>query len=348
MQRIARKPTDGHPSSGDELSGRDGGSWPLTDRESIVVDDPYHIPVLVEEVLTWLDAAPGKSFVDGTLGGGGHAEAILERTGPDGRLLGIDRDPMAREEAASRLERFGDRVEIVAGNYGDVTAHARGFGPADGFLVDAGVSSRQLDDPDRGFSFREAGPLDMRMGPEAPTLEEYLSAVDEDDLAGALRAYGEVRGARRIAREILVEFRAGHIRDTAQLAEVVARVAPGRGGARRRTRIHPATLVFQALRIAVNEELDALERAVEAVPIVVRAGGRAVFISFHSLEDRIVKQGFRDLASDCVCPPGLPECVCDAVAQVSILTSRPVRATQAEIESNPRARSAKLRAVEVL
>ncbi len=264
--------------------------------------------------------------------------------------MAIDRDPQAIAEVGERLEGAGKRLKLVQGNYGDVLdiCRSQDYSPVDGFLVDAGVSSHQLDEAERGFSFSKEGPLDMRMGPDAPTVEEYLGAVDVDELTRALRTYGEVRSAHRVARAILGAFDAGELETTVDLAKVIESAVGHGAGSGRGTTIHPATLVFQGLRIAINRELDTLERAVQAVPDLVRSGGRAVFISFHSLEDRIVKHGFRDLATDCVCPPDLPVCGCDAVARVKVLTSRPVYAADDEVERNPRARSARLRAVEVL
>lgn len=311
---------------------------------------PYHAPIMVAEVTRLLNARAGARFIDGTAGGGGHSAAILDESAPDGELLAIDRDPDAIAQVKARLGSQGGRLKLVQGNYGDVVelARAQGFLPVDGFLVDAGVSSHQFDEASRGFSFRRAGPLDMRMGPDAPTLEEYLAQVDARELTRALKVYGEVRGAYRVAQAILDAFHQGELANTLDLADVVERTlgSGARGGGR--TKIHPATLVFQGLRIAVNAELDTLERAVRALPELLSPGGRAVFISFHSLEDRIVKHGFRELTVDCVCPPGLPYCSCDAQPRVKILTSRPLEASAEEVERNPRARSARLRAVEAL
>ena len=318
--------------------------------ESHTYGSGYHVPVMVPEVLEYLDVAPSRRYVDGTAGGGGHTAAILEASVPDGRVLAIDRDPEAIEQVRERLGDGDGRLTLVQGNYGDVVdiCRARDYTDVDGLLVDAGVSSHQLDEAERGFSFSREGPLDMRMGPDAPTVEEYLASVGVDELARALRTYGEIRSAYRIATKILEAFDAGELETTVDLADVIGETVGRGAGSGRSTTINPATLVFQGLRIAINRELDSLESAVKAVPEVVRQGGRAVFISFHSLEDRIVKHGFRDLARDCVCPPDLPVCGCDAVAQVKVLTSRPVYASDDEVEQNPRARSAILRAVEVL
>lgn len=310
----------------------------------------YHVPVLVREVLEQLVVVPGGRYVDGTLGGGGHTAAILEASGPKGRVLAIDRDAEAIAEARSRLGDLAERVTFVQGNYSQAAEYveAHGFGRVDGFLVDAGISSHQIDTAERGFSFSRPGPLDMRMGEDVPTLKEYLETVSHGELASALRRYGEIRSASRVATAILNGMSAGTLKTTADLRECVAEVVGGGAGSGRRTTIDPATLVFQGLRIAVNRELEHLETAVASVPDVVRSGGRAVFISFHSLEDRIVKLGFRDLATACVCPPRLPGCVCDGRSEVKVLTSKPQMAQPDELDANPRSRSARLRACQVL
>lgn len=302
---------------------------------------------MVAEILEWLEVGPGKVFVDGTLGGGGHAEAMLDASAPDGRVIGIDRDPEALAEASARLARFGERFTSEKANYSEAPeVLARlGLDRVDGMLVDAGVSSHQLDDPARGFSFREEGPLDMRMGDDGPTLGEYLDAVDHEELGAVVARYGEIKGAYRIARAIVEARRAGELETTAQLEGVVKGAAARMG---RRSKLNPATLVFQALRIALNDELTHLERAVARVPKVVRPGGLVGFISFHSLEDRIVKRGLKALATDCICPPGLPLCACGAQAKVEILTRKPISPSAREIELNPRARSARLRVARVL
>jgi len=310
----------------------------------------YHTPVLVSEVVEYLGVRSGGLYLDGTLGGGGHTEAILDKSSPDGRVVAIDRDPEAHKAASRRLAKFGDRLTLIVGNYGEAVELVATHGLFDGFLVDAGVSSKQLDDRSRGFSFREEGPLDMRMGPDAPDLKTWLHSVSEEDLANVIYKYGEIRASRRAASAIKAAEEAGELETTRDLARVIERVLGSGGGAGRKTQIHPATLVFQALRIAINDELASLEAAVASVPKIVKAGGRAVFISFHSLEDRIVKQGFRELAgqveeSDPVLRKlGLgnaPEVLVD------VLTKKPVEAGKAELARNPRARSARLRAVMV-
>lgn len=305
----------------------------------------YHTPVLVEEVVDWLAVERVTRIVDGTVGDGGHAEAILEGGGSDLHLLAIDRDPEAIDAARGRLSRFEERVEFVRGNYADAVdlCRSRGFGPVDGFLVDAGVSSRQFDDPQRGFSIRNEGPLDMRMGPEAERVDGFLDRTTEARLAEVLRDYGDLPGASRVAAGILRARREDRLETTGDLVDVVEDAA-----GRVRRGADPAVLVFQALRIAVNDELAHLRDAVYGVPELLEKDGRAVFISFHSLEDRIVKHGFRELARDCVCPPDLPVCGCDAEARVEVLTSDAIRPDGEEIERNPRARSARLRAARVL
>ena len=310
----------------------------------------YHVPVLVDEVIDYLEVTAGGRYIDGTAGGGGHTEALLDASSPDGEVLAIDRDPDAIEQVSARVAEYGERATIVQGNYGAIEdlARAHDFEQADGLLIDAGVSSHQLDDASRGFTYRDSGPLDMRMGPDAPTARAYLESVDQDDLADALYQYGEIRSSRKMAAAIKQAAEAGALETTADLADLVEDVLGHGGGAGRSTSMPPATLVFQAIRIAVNRELDHLERAVQAVPRVLRVGGLAAFISFHSLEDRIVKHGFRDLATDCVCPPDLPICGCDAVARVEIVTRKPIMASDEELARNPRARSAKLRVARVI
>lgn len=313
---------------------------------------PYHSPVLVEETLQWLGVAPGGRYMDGTAGGGGHSEAILLQSSPEGQLLALDRDPRAIREVRQRLEpRFSERLVLVQANYSQAAEvlKEKGWDKVDGWLIDAGVSSHQLDEAERGFSFQHEGPLDMRMGPDTLTVEELLDEVDEEELLRILRDYGEVRGGRRVARAILAAHDEGALKSTRDLAEVVAANSPPRHRGRgRRLTIHPATLVFQALRIAVNQELEHLAQAVRQIPKVVRPGGRAVFISFHSLEDRIVKNGFRRLQDPCTCPRDLPRCVCGKLPQVEVLTRRPIMASEEEVAANPRARSAKLRALRVV
>ncbi len=300
------------------------------------------MPVLLSAVLEGLRPRSGMSFIDATLGAGGHAAALLEASAPDGRLLGFDRDAAALEVARRRLARFGDRVRVVHASYAQIgrLAPAHGFEAVDGILFDLGLSSLQLDDPARGFSFRFDAPLDMRFDPRhGITAAELVNELPEERLAALLREYGEERHARRIARAIVA---ARPVRTTGRLAEVVARAVPRA----RHERIHPATRTFQALRIAVNEELEALERALPQAVELLRPGGRLAVISFHSLEDRIVKRFMRREAQDCLCPPEQLVCTCEHVARLRVITRKPIMATEEEIAANPRARSARLRLAE--
>lgn len=305
---------------------------------------PRHVPVLLPQVLRYLQPQSGGTYIDATVGGGGHAEAILEVSSPDGRLLGLDVDPDAIARSHHRLQRFGERVVLIQVNFAGLReiAQREGFVPADGVLVDLGVSSYQLETPERGFSFLRPGPLDMRMDPSLPrTAADMVNTLSEAELARLIRTYGEEPHARRIARAIVRER---PLYTTTELAALVVRVVPKR----RQRRLHPATRTFQALRIAVNDELGALERALPQALEVLRPGGRLVVLTFHSLEDRIVKRFFRREASDCVCPPRQPVCTCGHQARVRVLTPRPVVPTAEEVAANPRSRSAKLRVVERL
>ena len=288
-----------------------------------------HTPVLVSEVLEFLRPRPGQRFIDGTVGLGGHAATLLPRLLSGGRLLGIDRDASALDVAAERLSKYRGHFELVHGNFRDLAAIVgrTDFGKVDGILLDLGVSSLQLDTPERGFSFVAEGPLDMRMDTTQPTTAAtILRRAPARDLERLFRDYGEERFARAIARAVVRER--GRLRTTRDLAELIERVVP-----RREWRIHPATRVFLALRLRVNSELEALEAALEAAPAVLSPGGRIGVISFHSLEDRIVKNCFRDQAR---------------AGTMSVVTRKPVGPTEAEVERNRRARSAKLRVAERL
>jgi 16S rRNA (cytosine1402-N4)-methyltransferase len=305
-----------------------------------------HEPVLVSETLERLAPAPGWTVVDATVGLGGHAEALLERVGVEGRVIGIDRDPDALERARRRVARFGDRFVPLHGDHRELDSllDAVGLGQVDAVLFDLGVSSLQLDTPERGFSFRFDGPLDMRMDPgSGPTAADLLATWDEDRLRQVLRRYGEERQAGPIARALVRRRLARPIERTLDLAEVVERAA---GPGARRFRIHPATRTFQALRIAVNHELDALGSAIEQGVARLRGGGRLAVISFHSLEDRIVKHTLRELVQRCVCPPGLPVCGCGRSPVLRLIGAKPVTPDSREVSRNPRARSARLRAAE--
>ncbi|MHB0968371.1 MAG: 16S rRNA (cytosine(1402)-N(4))-methyltransferase RsmH [Thermoanaerobaculia bacterium] len=306
-------------------------------------DSPRHEPVLLQEVLELLTpAADDGIIVDATVGLGGHAEAFLRKY-PKARLIGIDRDPEALRRSRERLAQFGERVTLLEGRHEGIIEILEGqkIGAIDALLADLGVSSMQLDDASRGFSFRNDAPLDMRMGRGGQTAADLLAALDERELARILREYGEEPFAKPIARAIVAVRRDQPITTTLQLADVVRRVKRPRPD-----RIDPATLTFQALRIATNEELLGLGSFVEHAVGMLRNGGRIGVISFHSLEDRIVKATFRKLEGECICPPGLPVCGCGRKRFVEILTGRPVEAGDEEVARNPRARSAKLRIAE--
>lgn len=299
-----------------------------------------HVPVLLQPVLAFLQVQPGSTTVDGTVGGGGHAEAILQSSAPRGRLLGLDRDPAALATAGERLARFGERVTLRHGSFAHLDTVAGDFAPVSGILLDLGLSSLQLADPDRGFSFRDEGPLDMRFDPAAggATAADLVNGLSVKELTSLLYDYGEERQAARIATAIAA---ARPLNTTTQLADIVAQAV-----GRRRGRIHPATRTFQALRIATNDELGALKAGLLKALDLIEPGGRLVVISFHSLEDRIVKHFMRREARDCVCAPDSPVCTCGHRARLRVVTRRPVRPDSHEVSANPRARSARLRAAE--
>lgn len=311
-----------------------------------------HETVMLREVVAHLCPRAGGRYVDATLGGGGHAAAILEASAPDGQLLGVDRDPEAIAAARVRLAPFGERVTLVCDRYGRLPEVLRrtGYGAegpdgaycVDGLVLDAGVSSHQLDTAERGFSFANDGLLDMRMGADGPTCAQLLDRLDEPALAELLRRFGEVPDARRIAAAILRERRAGRLERTSQLAELVVALTPAKLRARSRT--HPATRVFQALRIAVNEELADLEQVTDALPDVLCDGGVAAIISFHSLEDRIVKRALRRHEEGDRVPAGVPLRADQTTSgPLEVVTRQPLLPSDEEIAHNPRARSAKLR-----
>ncbi len=303
-----------------------------------------HESVLAREIVEALRPEPGKLLLDGTLGGGGHSLLLLER---GASVIGIDKDPRALAAAKARLARFGEAFRAVRADFRDAknVLDALGLAAVDGALVDLGVSSPQLDEAERGFSFSRPGPLDMRMAEEGEPLRELLRRIDERELARILKEYGEEPFARPIARAVKRAVDAGEPLDTARLAELVSGAIPRKAWPRR---IHPATRTFQALRIAVNDELGALAAWLEALPSVLAPGGRAAAISFHSLEDRMVKEKFRALTQGCTCPPDLPICACGAKASFAPVTRKPIVAGDAEVAANPRARSAKLRVLEKL
>lgn len=302
-----------------------------------------HISVLLAPVVALLAPQSGAVIIDGTVGAGGHAAALLEAAGPDGRLLGIDQDMSALALARARLAPFGTRVHLAHACFdrmAELAAEA-GIEAADAILLDLGVSSMHLDDPARGFSFLRDGPLDMRMNPDGvgPSAEEIVNTWSESELADLIFRYGEDRLARSIARRIV---QARPLASTLALAQVIEAAVP----MRLREKIHPATRTFQALRIAVNDELGALERVLPQAIGLLKPGGRLGVISFHSLEDRIVKQVFRDESTDCLCPPEQPVCTCGHRASLRLITRKPVTAEAAEVALNPRSRSAKLRVAE--
>jgi len=306
-----------------------------------------HRPVLLDETLKFLVPERGGFFVDCTVGLGGHSEAILKASDKT-RVLGIDRDPAALEYTRQRLASFGDRFQAVHANFNEVASllsEADESGPA-GILADLGVSSLQFDSAERGFSFRFDAPLDMRMNPTTgETAADLLATLPEVELARIIFEFGEERHSRRIARRIVEQREEGQpITTTKELADLVLRAI---GGGKWK-QIHPATRTFQALRIAVNKELDELAQFVETSIDLLELDGRFVVISFHSLEDRIIKREVRRLSGQCQCPPRLPVCNCGARKVVEILTRRPITPGQAELDENPRARSAKLRAARKL
>lgn len=305
-----------------------------------------HIPVLFHEIMDIMAPESGEFFVDCTLGGGGHSKGFLERTGPDGLLIGIDQDSNALAAARKNLDSFDGRVTFVHSNYSNLDEILDQYAPegVDGILFDIGVSSHQLDEKERGFSYMQDAPLDMRMD-QSRSLDAWqvVNTYSEEELHRILKEYGEERWAKRIAK-FIVEFRSQRpIDTTGQLVDVIKRAIPK--GAREEGS-HPAKRTFQAIRIEVNDELGVLERTIEVAVKHLKKGGRLGIISFHSLEDRIVKEKFRYLASDCICPPELPFCQCDKVSEVKILTRKPITASPEELEQNSRAKSAKFRAIE--
>ena len=307
----------------------------------------HHLPVLPDEVIRFLDPVDGKTYLDGTLGGGGHSSLILEKA-PGVFLVGMDLDQTALAAAGARLAIYGDRVRLLHGNFADVGEYLNGIGitALDGFILDLGVSSHQLDARERGFSFQQDAPLDMRMDTSSgETAAKLVNTLPEAELNRIFSDFGEERWAKRIASFIVKERDNSPIATTLRLVDIIKGAVPK---AKWDERIHPATRTFQALRIAVNSELESLGQGMRTALDLLKPGGRGVIISFHSLEDRIVKHIFKEYAEGCTCPRQLPICVCGNLPRVKILTGRPVMATTAETEENPRARSAKLRAVEKL
>ncbi len=318
---------------------------------TVMTSTPQHAPVLLAEAMDYLDVRPGGRYIDCTTGLGGHSEVIAERIGPEGELLCIDQDAEALEFARARLASFGRRVNFAHGNFRELRSVAEdaGFDEVDGVLMDLGLSSFQLGVAGRGFAFGLEGPLDMRMDPSAggETAGDVVNTWDEAALADLFRRYGEVQGARRISRRIV---QARPLGTTWELARAVEQAV---GGARGRSQIHPATQVFLALRVHVNGELDSLDAGLPQARGLLGFGttsrphgGRLVVISFHSLEDRMVKQYLRREATGCICPPRMPVCRCEHEATLRLLTPRAIRPGEDEVAGNPRARSALLRAAE--
>jgi len=302
-----------------------------------------HQPVLRTEVVDFLSPLAGKTVVDGTLGLGGHSEALLQADETI-RVIGIDRDSEAITLASQRLDRFGSRFASIHGNFRDLDQHLDGLSikTVDGLLLDIGVSSLQLDESERGFSFRRDGPLDMRMNRQAAkTAADWIHTATESELSDVIYRFGEERYGRRISRAIVRARESERIESTGQLADIVRKAVPAKYDHRR---LDPATRTFQAIRMFLNDELGSLEAGLAVGFERLAVGGTFVVISFHSLEDRIVKRFFREKAKSCVCPPKMPECVCGKEIEAEILTQRPLTATPEEVAANPRSRSAKLRA----
>ena len=313
--------------------------------------DTHHISVLCDKVIDFLNPKSDGVYIDGTVGLGGHSAAILEASAPNGRVIGIDLDVEALTIAKDRLHVFGERYSLTNGNFAEMDAlleTRHSVHAVDGILLDLGVSSLQLDAPHRGFSFNHTGPLDMRMSPrqvlnnereaEILTAMQVVNDSPLDVLVDIFKRYGEERFAKRIARRIIQTRRETPITTTTQLAEIVKRTVPE--GV---SKIHPATRVFQALRIHINAELENLEMGLDAAIQLLKPGGCLCVITFHSLEDRIVKHRFQTCARACVCPPKTPICICEHIASLEILTKRPILPDAVEVQHNPRARSAKLR-----
>lgn len=308
----------------------------------------YHIPVLLKEVIENIEPKSGENLVDGTIGGGGHSKAILERTSPDGKLLGIDFDNEALIEAKRKLNDFSGRIFLERGNYADFELFAKknNFEPINIFFLDLGISSHQLDDENLGISFLGNSPLDMRLGGYnhngngRTTAENILNNCKEEEIEEILKKYGEERYAKLITREIVARRKEHRIVNTSQLVGIIEKAVPSRY---KRQKIHFATRTFQALRIAVNKELENLSESLPSILEKMAPGGRIGVISFHSLEDRIVKQFFQKESKNCICGPDIPVCVCGHKKQIEVITKKAIKPSDEEIAQNPRSRSAKLR-----
>lgn len=309
-------------------------------------NDFSHYPVLYNEVITLLNIKDGGTYLDGTMGGAGHAAAILEHCAPKGRLLALDRDAEAIKVGTERLAVYGGRAIIVQANFADLAEQARSFAPAglNGVLLDIGCSSPQLDDGKRGFSYMHDGPLDMRMDRrQTVTAADICNTYSAEQLTEIFYTFGEEKWAKRIAEFIVAGRQKKPLAGTLELVTLIKQAVPV--GARDKDQ-HPAKRIFQALRIAVNDELGALNRGLEGAVSVLKPGGRLAVITFHSLEDRIVKEKFRYFAADCVCPPHQPICTCGKLVTAKIITRKPILPSARELNENPRSRSAKLRVCE--
>mgnify|MGYP002576995543 CR=1 FL=1 len=305
----------------------------------------HHISVLLNEGIDNLNIRPDGIYVDGTMGGGGHSLEIAKRL-TTGRLICIDQDPNAHEAAGKRLAEYKDRITFVRDNFGNIAniLDSLGIEKIDGMLLDIGVSSHQLDEAERGFSYQQDAPLDMRMNPDRPfSAYDVVNGYDEDELDRVIFTYGEERWARRIAQFIVKEREAKPIETTGELVDIIKKAVPK--GARK-DGPHPAKRTFQAIRIEVNGELEVLQRAIDDVAARLAVGGRLCIITFHSLEDRIVKEAFRKQENPCICPPQFPVCVCGKKPLGRVITRKPILPSKEELEENPRSRSAKLRVLE--
>lgn len=305
----------------------------------------HHISVLLNECIDNLNIRPDGIYVDGTMGGGGHSLEIAKRL-TTGRLICIDQDPNAHEAAGKRLAEYKDRITFVRDNFGNIAniLDSLGIEKIDGMLLDIGVSSHQLDEAERGFSYQQDAPLDMRMNPDRPfSAYDVVNGYDEDELDRVIFTYGEERWARRIAQFIVKEREAKPIETTGELVDIIKKAVPK--GARK-DGPHPAKRTFQAIRIEVNGELEVLQRAIDDVAARLAVGGRLCIITFHSLEDRIVKEAFRKQENPCICPPQFPVCVCGKKPLGRVITRKPILPSKEELEENPRSRSAKLRVLE--
>lgn len=303
----------------------------------------YHVPVLLRETIAGLDLKPDGVYIDGTCGGGGHSEEIAKRLSGSGRLIGIDRDPDAVKAASERLAPYGG-AKVVLGNYSDIeeTAQSEGIAAADGILLDLGVSSHQLDTEERGFSYHGDAPLDMRMSQEGQTAADLVNTLSPEELSRIFFEYGEEKFGRRIAEEIVKRRGVKPIETTGELADIIRAGIP----AKFRREKNPCKRTFQALRIAVNNEFGHLDKGLDAAFDLLKSGGRLCVITFHSLEDRIVKQRFAEYCRGCICPPDFPQCVCGRTPRGRLVNRKPIEASPEELERNVRSRSAKLRVIE--